>query len=400
MSINSGNYGSTGKIMSSISDLALTHGYMTYQAFPENANNLPVEKRDIIISSDLIKKINQKLSVYTGFNGCFSIISTYRLIRKIKKINPTIIHFHNLHNSYINLRMIFKYIKKNNIAVVWTLHDCWAFTGHCAHFTIAKCDKWKRGCEHCSQYRDYPYSKVDHSRIMYYLKKKWFTGMHNTVIVTPSVWLAELVNKSFLQEYPVCVINNGIDLNIFRPTESNFHNRYNIKNKFVILGVSFDWTYKKGLDVFVELSQKLDNNFQIVLVGTDDKIDSLLSENIISIHRTENVNELAGIYSAADLFVNPTREESFSLVNAEALACGTPVVTFNSGGAPEIIDESCGYVIEDNSVEQLIKAIMNIRDKSPFTKTACIERAKKYNQKDTFNKYIELYAKILRKVEL
>ena len=173
----------------------------------------------------------------------------------MEKIKPDLVHCHNLHGWYLNLPLFFRYIKKHHIPVVWTLHDCWALTGQCPHFTISKCEKWKTGCHDCPYpHNEYPQTIVDRSKEMWNLKKKWFTGVENMTIVTPSQWLADLVKQSYLKEYPVQVINNGIDLTVFKPTESTFRAKYHLENKYIILGVSLGWNYKKGLDVFVELS--------------------------------------------------------------------------------------------------------------------------------------------------
>ena len=326
-----------------------------------------------------------------GRNGMHSAFATKRLIKKLETFNPDIIHLHNLHNFCINLPMLFNYIKKNNIRTIWTLHDCWAFTGHCPHFDMIGCEKWKTGCYKCPQYKEYPQSWVDNSKKMYQRKKKWFTGVQDMTLVTPSQWLADLTKQSFLKEYPVQIINNGIDLGVFKPTESDFRQKYNCVDKFVLLGVAFGWGKRKGLDVFIELAKRLDDKYQIVLVGTDENIDKVLPKNIISIHRTQNQKELAEIYTAADLFVNPTREENFPTVNIEALACGTPIVTFKTGGSPEILDKSCGVVIEKDNIDELEKQIRYIYEHKPFEKEDCLQRARKFDMNTKFEEYIKLY---------
>jgi glycosyltransferase involved in cell wall biosynthesis len=257
---------------------------------------------------------------------------------------------------------------------------------------MAKCEKWKAGCYECSQYKEYPEAFVDRTKQMWKLKRKWFTGVHDMVIVTPSIWLANLVKESYLKEYPVKVINNGIDLSVFKPTKSDFRKNYQLPaDKYILLGVSFGWGKRKGLDVFVELASRLDNRFQIVLVGTDDVVDKQLPENIISIHRTQNQKELAEIYTAADLFVNPTREENYPTVNMEALACGTPVVTFNTGGSPEIITKDCGMVVNRNTVDELLDDIMYISQNHPITEESCLNRAKNFDMNERFRDYADLY---------
>ena len=228
---------------------------------------------------------------------------------------------------------------------------------------------------------------------MWKLKRNCFTGVENMTIVTPSKWLADLVKQSFLKDYHVKVINNGIDLNIFKPTESSFRRDHGIgHDEYMLLGVAFGWGDKKGLDVFMDLAGRLPEKYKIVLVGTDEVVDKILPKNIISIRRTNSQRELAEIYSAADLFVNPTREENFPTVNIEALACGTPVITFNTGGSPEIIDSSCGCVVKSNSVTELLEIISDIQTgKLFFSSSKCVDRALNFSYKACYKKYIELY---------
>lgn len=394
LSVNLGNFGSTGKIMSGISETAKKNGYIICQAYPGHENNQSSKAEDIIICSDFFNRLNQKLSYYTGLNGCFAIFSTLRLINNLESIKPDIIHLHNLHNSYINLPLLFEYIKKHDIHVVWTLHDCWSFTGRCPHFTMSKCNSWKGGCRDCQYPANcYPQAKFDCTETMWKLKKKWFTGVKNMVIVTPSKWLAELVKVSFLKDYPIKIINNGIDLNIFKPTDSDFRGKYGISdNKYIILGVAFGWNMRKGLDVFEELAKRLDKSkYQIVLVGTNETTEKMLSKQVLSIPKTQNQTELAEIYSAADLFVNPTREENYPTVNMEAISCGTPVLTFRTGGSPEIVDDSCGMVVPCDDVDYLEKEIHRICETRPYSKDACLKKAKNFDKNEKFKEYIELY---------
>lgn len=391
--INSCNFGSTGNIMLEIAETAENGGYTAAVCYPQSRDNSRKQKeKDFIIGTRFSRNIHLMLAEITGLNGCFSYCSTLKLLKKLDKFKPDIIHLHNLHNCYINLSMLFKYIKKHNIKTVWTLHDCWAFTGHCPHFDIAECAKWKTGCYSCPQYKDYPKSLFDNSKIMYRLKKKWFTGVENMTIVTPSEWLASLVKESYLKDYPVKVINNGIDLNVFKPTESDFRKKYALENKYIVLGVAFGWGRRKGLDVFIELEKRLDKEkYKIVLVGTDDNIDKLLPENIISIHRTQNQTELAEIYTAADVFANPTREENYPTVNMEALACGTPVVTFNTGGSPEMLDETCGAAVAKDDNDAMYNEIIRICEAKPYSMEACIKKAKGFDKNEKFGEYIRLY---------
>lgn len=402
VSLNLGNFGSTGKIITGIAEKAEEIGIKTLQAYPETPNNISPKQDDIIICTDLYRRVNQRLAYYTGYVGCFSVSATKKLIRKIDEIKPDILHLHNIHHSYLNHKMLFDYIRMNRIKIVWTLHDCWAFTGQCPHFTFVNCDAWKTACSNCPQIDKYPATRVDHTNKMWAKKKEWFTNLANVTIVTPSVWLAELVGQSFLKEYPVRVINNGIDLNVFKPSKSQFRNHLSISSdKIIILGISFEWDYRKGLDIFLDLHQKLDERFVIVLVGTTVEIDKQLPEGIISIHRTSNQHELAEIYTAADIFINPTREDNYPTVNMEAIACGTPVITFNTGGSPEIITPETGMVTKKNTADSMLEAIYQLipRLGDDMTK-ACLLHAQSFEKNERFKEYIELYKEMfLSKVD-
>lgn len=399
--INILHNGSTGKIMLQAAELSRRHGHevrtfspIIYhrgrkEVFPEIPGHFYWGNR-------LDSFIHYYMGVLFGANGLFSIMSTRKLLKELRQFSPDVIHLHNLHAFCINLPMLFGYIKKHHIRVVWTLHDCWSFTGHCPYFTIEKCDKWESCCHHCPQPQVYPKMILDTSRLMHRLKKKWFCGLEDMTIVTPSLWLAGLAKRSYLKEYPICVINNGIDLTVFKPAAGDFRHKYGIsEDKFVLLGVAFDWGYRKGLDVFIELAKRLDGDkYQIVLVGTDDAADSQLPENIISIHRTNNQQELAEIYAAADLFVNPTREENYPTVNLEALACGTPVLTFRTGGSPEALDESCGAVVDCDDVDAMEKEIKRICAEKPFSADSCVSKAQSFDKKARFEEYVKLYESV------
>ena len=282
-SINSLPYGSTDTIMKEISKEAIEHGVACRNFYGAWGDSYADDDNLIRFGSKFENKISAVLSRLSGIQHVYSVFVTLQLIPMLKKFEPDLIHLHNLHLWVINVPMLFKYIKKNNIKVIWTLHDCWAFTGQCPHFTMIGCDLWKTGCHNCPQIKVYPSSIVDNTKIMWKLKRRWFNGVNNMTIITPSQWLANLVKKSYLGGYPIKAINNGIDLNVFRPVASNFRSKYDLNDKFILLGVAFDWGRSKGLDVFCELSKKLDKTkYKIVLVGTDDSIDKMLPNSIIS----------------------------------------------------------------------------------------------------------------------
>ena len=392
LEINTVNFGSTGHIMLQIADLATKKGHEVICSFYARRNK-DKDKNCLYIGNKVSHNIHKKLFQKNGNNGCYSKLSTWNFLRKVKKFNPDIIHIHNLHNCYINLPMLFKYIKENNIKVVWTLHDCWSFTGQCPYFTAVGCDKWKTGCHDCEQINRYPSCKVDRTDKMWNLKKEWFTGVSNLTIVTPSQWLADLAKQSYLKEYPVMVINNGINLDVFKPTESDFRAKNKLEDKFIVLGVASIWEKRKGIDVFIELAKRLDDRFQIVLVGTNDDVDKTLPDNIISIHRTSNQKELAELYSAADLYFNPTREENYPTVNMEALACGTPVLTFNTGGSAEIISGETGKAIDDD-IDEAMNSIISICENRPYSREACTQRAKGFDSGLKYDEYLSLFERI------
>lgn len=335
----------------------------------------------------------------TGYNGCFSHLTTGLFLKKLDDIKPDLIHFHNLHNCYINLPMLFNYIKKRNIPVVWTLHDCWPYTGHCPYYDYVNCSKWESTCQECPQIKGYPYSDVDRTKEMFQKKKEWFTGA-NITIVTPSEWLGSEVKRSFLAEYPVKVINNGIDLNIFAPTDSEFKKVHNIENNFMILGVASAWAPRKGLDVFVKLAETLPDEYAIVIVGIGEKEKDNLPANVVCITHTNNQKELAEIYSAADIFVNPTREENFPTTNIEALACGTGVITYKTGGSPEIIDEETGIVVEKDDYEALKQEIFRVKKENLFRKEKCRNDLAIicYGQNDRTDGFSTNYESIIRTI--
>ncbi len=382
--------GSTGKIAVSVSQLLTEKNVENYVLYASDESDYALGRKYTNNRAIKWQALRSRIFGEYGFN---SRAITKKLIAELEKIQPDVVHLHNLHGHNCHLGLLFSYLKEKNVKIYWTFHDCWSFTAYCPYFDIVNCDKWKTGCYACPQRKQYSWF-FDKSKKLYQVKKDLFTGIKDMTIVTPSKWLAGLVKESFLKEYPVKVINNGIDLNLFKPTESDFKKKYGLENKKVLLGVAFGWGERKGLDVFVELAKRLDERYQIVLVGTDENTDKQLPENIISIHRTQNQQELAQIYTAADLFVNPTREENFPTVNIESLACGTPIVTFRTGGSPEIIDETCGAVVEKNDIDGMQREIERICVETPYSKGACIARAQNFDANVKFAEYVELYERL------
>lgn len=332
-----------------------------------------------------------------GKHGFYSKSATKELVKKLEAIDPDIIHLHNLHGHYLNVELLFNYLSEFKKPVIWTLHDCWSFTGHCAYFDYVGCEKWRTGCYKCPNLREYPRSLLfDRSKESYRDKKRIFNSIENLSIVAPSEWLAGLARESFLGKYPVKVIYNGIDLDVFKPTESNFRQENGLQGKFVMLGVANVWERRKGYSYFLELSKRLKEDERIVLLGLDESQKRELPNNILAVEKTSSQKELAKIYSAVDLFVNPTLEEVFGLVNAESLACGTPVVTFNTGGSPEAIDEHTGIVVEKGNLEELVTSIEKIKTNGKsFYSERCINRVRELFEKtEKYKEYVSLYREI------
>jgi glycosyltransferase involved in cell wall biosynthesis len=391
LELNSLTVGSTGKIMIMTAEAARKRGHQVMTAAAKSRTNSGYKSPDHIEIGDILtRNVSLLLAYYTGFSGCFNYIATKLFLKKVDKFNPDLIHLHNLHSEYINIPLLFYYIKKHHIPVVWTLHDCWAFTGSCAHFTFAKCNQWKTSCEKCKEYRLYPSSHWDNSRKMHKLKKQWFWGVKDMTIVTPSRWLADSVKDSFLGHYNVKVINNGINTDLFRPVESNILIKYGCDGKKIVLGVAFGWNARKGLDIFVALARELPSDYQVVMVGTDDNIDKKLPQNIISIHRTKDQQELCELYSSASVFVNPTLEDTYPTTNLEAISCGTPVVTFKTGGSPEAVTPETGEVVECGDIEGLVIAVKKIAQLD--LSKQCRQRAVAYMDSNmVYTNYVDLF---------
>ena len=378
--------GSTGKICLAVSRLLNERGVENYILFSEEDSDY---EYGIKYADKLSIKLEALKSRVFGNYGFNSKTLTKKLIAKLDEIQPDIVHLHNLHGHGCNLEILFTYFKEKNIKLYWTFHDCWAFTGYCPHFDMVGCDKWQIQCQACPQKGAYSFF-FDNSSKLYSKKKALFSGLDLTII-TPSQWLKGLVKKSFLKDYEVLVINNGIDLDIFKPSESDFRENHGIKDEFLILGVAFNWDERKGIDVFSDLARTLPKDCRIVLVGTNENTRQHLPDNVITIDRTENQQELAEIYTACDLFVNATREDTFPTVNIESLACGTPVLTFKTGGSPEIIDETCGMSVAKNDADALREAILKIKDTRPFTKEACLKKSAEYRKEEKFKEYTKIY---------
>ena len=352
--------GSTGRIATDLHHHMLEKGYESHIAYGRG------EARNC----ESIIRIGTKMDMYRHVaktrvfdkHGFGSKRATRNFISQAEALNPDVIHLHNIHGYFLNIEILFEYLKQSKKKVIWTLHDCWSFTGHCSHFEYANCDKWKTGCFSCSEKKEYPKSLIfDNSRANYSKKRDLFTGVKQMTLVTPSNWLANLVKQSFLGEYSTHVIHNGIDLNVFKPTTSDFRKENGLEKEFIILGVASIWNYKKGFQYFLELSKQLEEDERILLLGLSEKQKRSLPSNIIGITRTNNLLELVELYSASDVFLNPTLEDTYPTTNLEALACGTPVITFPTGGSGESIGEEQGIVTKTKDLVGIKQGIEEVK---------------------------------------
>lgn len=351
--------GSTGKICVDLAKSYESAGDTVKIAYGRGGQVSPqYRKYGVRIGSGFDVCCHALLARVTDRQGCFSKRATRKFLRWADGYDPDEIWLHNIHGYYLNYEMLFRWMKEHpGIRVKWTLHDCWAFTGHCTHFVSAQCDKWRKQCGRCPQKREYPASfLMDHSKENYGKKRENFCGVRNMTLITPSCWLGDLVKESFLKEYPVEVMYNQIDKTIFRPTESDFRKRYGLEEKTIILGVASVWNKKKGLDDFIELAHMLDDSYVIVLVGLTKRQIKKVSKRICGIGQVKSGRGLAKIYSESDVFVNPSREESFGMTTAEAAMCGARTIVYE-GTACEEVAKKYGGMAVPIGVEHLYEAI-------------------------------------------
>src|SRR5690554_6590049 len=391
------NTSSTGRIAEEIGLTAMYNGWDSYVAYGRNKR--PSASKLIKIGNNTDIKLHGLQTRLFDRHGLASKGATMKLIQEIKKIKPNIIHLHNLHGYYLNYEILFGYLSVVNIPTVWTFHDCSPITGHCVYFSYVDCEKWKTQCYSCPQKKGYPASYfIDRSKKNYNLKKELFNSLSNLTLVPVSQWLSGILKESFLQNYPIKVINNGVNTDVFKPSlNSDFRNKYGLKDKFTLLGVASVWEERKGLKDFIELSKLLNSGYQIVLVGLTKKQIEQLPENILGIERTENVEELADIYSSADLVLNLSYEETFGLTTVEGFACGTPGIVYNATASPELIDVSTGIVVEQGNINKLVDAIYSIKKKGKeYYSEACVNRAYRlYKKEDRYREYIDLYEELI-----
>lgn len=391
------NYGSPGRIVEQIGSLAISQGWEVCVAHSSRNQN-PSQLPHFAITTKMQEVFHAIGAKFFDLHGLLSTKQTRELVARIKDYQPDIIHLHNIHGYFCNFKVLFEYLDTIDTPVVWTMHDCWPFTGRCFHFVGANCTKWKTGCYDCKAEAGYTVSKYcDRSKSLYELKKRLFSSVRNMTLVPVSDWQAAFIKDSFLKNCQIHTIHNGVDLDKFKPLDgTRLRDKHNLHRKFVIIGVASPWNTRKGFDDFCKLRSMLSDDFAIIMVGLKQEQIKNLPKGIIGITRTESQQELAEYYSMADCFVNLTYLDTFPTTNLEALACGTPVITYNTGGSPEAIDERTGLVVDQGDINGIVDAIRQLRQ-HPLSSKDCRDRAERFFDKDKcFQEYIDLYDSLLR----
>ncbi len=352
-------FGSTGRIAAEKCRELMAQGHECTLAFGRtkaNCDDVPTVR----IGTALDYRIHGIRSRLLDDQGFGSKEATRRFLKWVREYDPDVIWLHNLHGYYIHIGELFSYLRTYGKQILWTLHDCWAFTGHCAYFDFARCGKWKTGCRHCPQKGEYPQSILrDGSRSNYEKKKNLFTGIPNMTLTVPSQWLKRRVEESFLREYPVEVVYNEVNRAVFKPTPGSFRQEHGLEGKKILLGVASVWDRRKGLEDFVELAKLLEEPYKIVLIGLTPEQIRALPAAILGLPRTDCVEALAEAYSAADVFVNPSVEETFGLTTLEAHCCGTPAVVYRNTACQEIAEQFGGLAVPQGA-KHLHEAVLRL----------------------------------------
>ena len=385
-------FGSTGRLVSTLSMMDEVDGKVYYGRKKDSSNAISMR-----FTKD-IGNVTHAVGTYLfDDHGFHNAMETKRMLKDLDEFNPDIVHLHNLHGYYVHVGVLFDYLKRKNKKVIWTLHDCWSFTGHCAHYDGVGCDKWKDKCYDCPITNEYPFSWNKHNVTKNFERKKEvFTSIKdNLTIATPSYWLEEQVKQSFLKECNVMTIHNGINLNDFKYTGSSFREKYHLEDSFIVLAVASVWDATKGIEDLKELANSLPENIKLVVVGGTLSSNTTTIEKALCIPRTSTVKELCEIYSASDAFINLTKQDTFPTVNIEALACGLPVITYKTGGSPEILTDKTGIVVEKNNIEKMKEVLIELAKNNSFKKEDCIEVASHYSLNKMYEAYLKLYRNIL-----
>lgn len=394
---------STGRIMQEIGELAMQHGWDSYIAYSYGRDGVKACQSKLLpVGNKLSVAWHGVMTRLFDRHGLASVRATRCLVKDIERLSPDIIHIHNIHGYFLNYKILFDFLATSHIPVVWTVHDCWLYTGHCYYYSFARCAKWQTGCGHCPQQHLFPASWFcDRSARNFEDKRCAFTSMpHEGLTIVPvSDWIRGEMQHSFLNGYPFRVIHNGINTNTFRPCDaSTIRAQYGLLGKHIILGVASIWSREKGFADFLLLSQRLSADEAIVLVGVDEQEQSQLPQGVVGIQRTANIRQLAELYSAADAFVNPTYQDNYPTVNLEAIACGTPVVTYRTGGSIEAVTKDTGIIVEQGNIDALLAAVRTIeqRGKAYYADKCRAHALAHFRKEDRYADYLNLYDQLLR----
>lgn len=392
---------STGRIMQEIGELAMANGWDSYIAYSGGRDGVrPCKSKLMPVGTKLSVALHGLWTRLTDRHGLASNLATRRFISQVKALNPDIIHIHNIHGYFLNYKLLFDYLKDAGIPVIWTIHDCWLYTGHCYYYSSIQCDKWKSGCGKCPQRHMFPTSWfLDNSARNFKDKAVAFNSIKDNFTIVPvSEWIRGEMSHSFLKDCRFQVIHNGIDLEVFdvQPDDKAVREKYGLGDRNIILGLASIWCKEKGWDDFVQMSQMLNENEVIVMVGVNEKQMEQLPKGVVGIRRTENVRQLTELYSAATAFVNPTWQDNYPTVNLEAIACGTPVVTYRTGGSIEAVTEKTGFIVEQGDVKGLLEAVRKIaeRGKVQYTTECRAHALKNFRKEERYADYLKLYESI------
>lgn len=390
------NTNSTGRIAEEIGKMLIREGHECFMAYGRSANKSNLELIKIGRNFDFY--VHGVFTLLTDKHGFGSRRATKEFIKKVENRGFDLVVLHNLHGYFINIEVLFEWLDREGVPVVWTLYDCWAFTGHCTYFDDISCEKWRTHCSKCPKNNYYPKSYVDSSSVNFDMKKRIFNSVKGLKIVVHSNWLKELVKESYLRNFEVHVTPSAIDLDRFKPIDSELRRTFGIGSKQLLLGCASVWTKRKGLDHFIELHSMLNfSEYQIVLIGLSKSQLKTIPSNIIGISRTESIEELAQWYSAADVFLNLTTQDNFPTTNLEALACGTPVITYDTGGSPEAIDVETGMVVTKCDLIGIVKAIRELERKNRMELSMkCRARAEAlFSSKNRYKDYLTIFEDVI-----
>lgn len=392
---------STGRIMQEIGELAMQHGWRSCIAYSKGRDGIKS------CQSEVIPVGNKWSTIWHGLetrlfdrHGLASNEATRLFVKQIQELKPDVIHIHNIHGYFLNYQILFDFLAQSNIPVIWTVHDCWLYTGHCYYYSYAGCNKWQTGCGHCPQKKEFPASwLIDRSHQNYEDKKQAFTSLplDQLTIVPVSEWIREEMQYSFFRNNQFHVIHNGINTNIFNIyNPEQVKQKYGLNGKHILLGVASIWSREKGFDDCIQMTDLLHPDEMLVLVGVRPEQQKKLKKNMLGIPRTENIHQLAELYAAADAFINPTWQDNYPTVNLEAIACGTPVVTYRTGGSIEAITDQTGFIVPQGNVKEMLEAarLISQRGKAYYQQPCRTYALENFRKEDRYQDYLDLYDKL------